>query len=30
MILVDDIDNSEFICKVVGSMWDELPSRKKK
>ncbi len=30
MILVDDVDNREFLCKVVGSMWDELPSRKKK
>jgi TfoX/Sxy family transcriptional regulator of competence genes len=30
MILVDDIDNREFLCKLVESMWDELPKRKKK
>ena len=23
MILVDDIDNREFLCKLVESMWDE-------
>ncbi|MCR5012606.1 MAG: TfoX/Sxy family protein [Lachnospiraceae bacterium] len=30
MILVDNVDNREFLCEVVGSMWDELPARKKK
>ncbi len=30
MILVDDIDNREFLCKLVESMWEELPERKKR
>ena len=30
MILVDNVDNREFLCKLVESMWDELPKRKKK
>lgn len=30
MILVDDVDNREFLCKLVESMWEELPERKKK
>jgi TfoX/Sxy family transcriptional regulator of competence genes len=30
MILVDDIDNSEFLCRLVRSMWEELPEKKKK
>jgi TfoX/Sxy family transcriptional regulator of competence genes len=30
MILVDDIDNREFLCRLVRSMWEELPETKKK
>ena len=30
MILVDDVDNRQFLCKLVGSMWKELPEKKKK
>lgn len=30
MILVDDVDNREFLCKLVESMWEELPERKRK
>ena len=30
MILADDIDNREFLCKLVWSMWEELPEKKKK
>jgi TfoX/Sxy family transcriptional regulator of competence genes len=30
MILVDDVDNREFLCKLVQSMWEELPETKKK
>ena len=30
MILVDDIDNREFLCRLVRSMWEELPEKKKK
>ena len=30
MILVDDIDNREFLCRLVRSMWGELPKKKKK
>ena len=30
MILVDDVDNREFLCKLVRSMWEELPEKKKK
>ena len=30
MILVDDVDNREFLCKLVESMWEELPEKKKK
>lgn len=29
MILVDDVDNREFLCKLVESMWEELPEKKK-
>ena len=29
MILVDDVDNQEFLCKLVDSMWEELPVKKK-
>lgn len=27
MILVDDVDNREVLCKLVESMWEELPGR---
>lgn len=30
MVLVDDVDNREFLCKLVESMWEELPGKKKK
>ncbi len=30
MLLADDVDNREFLCELVGSMWEELPERKKK
>ncbi len=30
MILVDDVDNREFLCELVENMWEELPERKKK
>ena len=30
MILVDDMDNREFLCKLVRSMLEELPEKKKK
>jgi len=30
MILVDDIDNREFLCELIESMWEELPTSKKK
>lgn len=30
MILVDDVDNREFLCRLVESMWEELPEKKKK
>ena len=30
MILVDDVDNREFLCKLVESMWEERPERKRK
>ncbi len=30
MILVDDVDDREFLCKLVESMWEDLPERKKK
>ena len=30
MILVDDVDNREFLCELVRSMWEDLPERKKK
>ena len=28
MILVDGIDNREFLCKLVESMWEELPGKR--
>ena len=30
MLLVDDVDNREFLCERVESMWEELPEKKKK
>ena len=30
MILVDDVDNRQFLCELVESMWEELPERKSK
>ncbi len=30
MILVDDVDNREFLCRLVESMWEELTEKKKK
>ncbi len=30
MILADDIDNREFLCRLVRSMWEELPEKKKR
>ena len=28
MILVDDIDDRDFLCMLIESMWEELPERK--
>lgn len=30
MLLVDDVDNREFLCELVESMWEELPEKKKR
>lgn len=30
MLLVDDVDNSEFLCNLFLSMYNELPAPKKK
>ena len=30
MILVDDVDNREFLCEMVEAMYEELPVPKKK
>ena len=30
MLLVDDVDNREFLCELVRKMWEELPEKKKK
>ena len=30
MILVEDVDNREFLCDLVRSMWEELPEKKRK
>ena len=30
MILVDDVDNRQFLCELVKCMWKELPEKKKK
>ena len=29
MILVDDVDNRDFLCELVRSMWEELPEKKR-
>jgi hypothetical protein len=28
MILVDDVDNRQFLCELVESMWEELLKKK--
>lgn len=30
MLLVDDIDNREFLCELVRCMWEDLSDKKKK
>ena len=30
MILVEDVDNREFLCELGDAMWDDLPEKKKK
>ena len=30
LILVDDVDNRQFLCELVESMWEELPKKEKK
>ncbi len=30
MIMVDDVDNREFLCELVEAMYGELPAPKKK
>jgi TfoX/Sxy family transcriptional regulator of competence genes len=30
MILVDNVDDRQFLCELVESMWEELPERKSK
>ena len=30
MILVDDVDNREFLCELVRSMWEDLSEKKRK
>ena len=30
MILVDDVDNRQFLCELVKSMWEELSKKKEK
>ena len=30
MLLVDDVDNREFLCELVEAMYEELPAPKKK
>ena len=30
MVLVDDVDNREFLRELIESMWEELPEKKKK
>ena len=28
-VMVNDVDNREFLCELVRSMWEELPERKR-
>ena len=30
MVLIDDVDDREFLCKLVRCMWKELPEKKNK
>ena len=30
MLLVDNVENSDFLCKLLAAMYDELPAAKKK
>ena len=30
MLLVNNVDNREFLCELVERMWEELPAKKKK
>ena len=30
MLMVDDVDNREFLCDLVRNMWEELPEKKRK
>ncbi len=30
MLLVDNVDDREFLCELVRSMWEELPEKKKR
>ena len=30
MLLVDDVENREFLCELLDAMYDELPAPKKK
>ena len=30
MLMVDDVDDRQFLCELIGSMWAELPEVKKK
>ena len=30
MLMVDDVDDRQFLCELIGSMWAELPEKKKK
>ena len=30
MLMVDDVDDRQFLCELIGSMWTELPEMKKK
>ena len=30
MLMVDDVDNREFLCELVETMYEELPAPKKK
>ncbi len=30
MLLVEEVDDRDFLCKLVESMWEELPEKKKR